>query len=92
MAELSDYQKKVVERYYSQRDAIMLNKLQELVTDLYLAESDKKREQLWKRVQAAMEQLNIKPGIVEHILSRRDPKILAQNLQDWLKAADSRGR
>ena len=89
MGELSDYQKKVVERYYSQREAIMLNKLQEIVTELYLAASDKKREQLWSRVQAAMEHLSIKPGIIEHIMSRRDPEILARNLQDWLKAADA---
>jgi hypothetical protein len=86
----SDYQKKVIQRYYDQRDGIMLNKLQELVTELYLAESDKKRDQLWKRAAAAMENLKIKPALIEHICSQRSPDILAQNLQDWLKESDAK--
>jgi ubiquinone biosynthesis protein COQ9 len=87
MTDRSDYQKKVIERYYDQRDAIMLNRLQELVTELYLADSEKKREQLWKRVQAAMENLGVKPRLMEHILSRRSAETLAQNVRDWLRAA-----
>jgi hypothetical protein len=87
MTDRSDYQKKVIERYYDQRDAIMLNRLQELVTELYLADSEKKRDQLWKRVRGAMENLGVKPGLVEHILSRRSPETLAENLKDWLRAA-----
>jgi ribosomal protein L29 len=87
MTDRSDYQKKVIERYYDQRDAIMLNRLQELVTELYLADSEKKREQLWKRVQAAMEKLGVKPGLMEHILARRSPETLAENVRDWLRAA-----
>ena len=89
MADLPDYQRKVVERYYDQRDTIMLNRLQELVTDLFLAGSDRKRDQLWKRVQAAMANLNVPTPLADHILARRDPQILARHIQDWLKAADT---
>jgi hypothetical protein len=92
MAEYSKHQKKIIERYYDQRDAIMLGKLQELVTDLYLADTDRKRDRLWERARAAMVNLKVKPGLMEHILTRRDPAILAQNVQDWLKAADGAGR
>jgi len=92
MAEYSKHQKKIIERYYDQRDAIMLGKLQELVTDLYLAETDRKRDRLWERARAAMVNLKVKPSLMEHILTRRDPAILAKNVQDWLKAADGSGR
>ncbi len=92
MPEMSNYQRRIVERYYSRRDTIMLNKLQELVTDLYLADSDRKRDQLWKRVQAAMANLKVTPALADHILARRDPQILARHIQDWLKTADNSGK
>jgi hypothetical protein len=87
MADLSKHQKKIVERYYDQRDAIMLNKLQELVTELYLAESESKASQLWTRVDSAMANLKVKPQIREHILASRDAAVLADHVRDWLKAA-----
>ena len=83
---LSKYQKNVISSYYSNLDAIMLNKLSELVTELYLAESAAKRKRLWGRVEKAMLNLKIPPAIIEHIMSKRDVEILAKNLQDWLKA------
>ena len=50
-AERSEYQEGIIGRYYDNRDAIMLEKLGELVTELYLAETDAKRERLWKRAE-----------------------------------------
>ena len=52
MAERSSHQKKVIRNYYEQRDAIALQRVQELVTDLYLA-TGKGRERLKKAVQMA---------------------------------------
>lgn len=85
MGELSRYQQRVIGRYYEQRDAIMLTRLQELATELCLAESAKKRDQLWQRARAAMENLKVKPSLVEHICSTRNPEVLVQNLRDWLR-------
>jgi hypothetical protein len=87
MAELSDHQRKIVDRYYDHRDTIMLGKLQELVTELYLAESQKRQDQLWKRVDAAMTNLKVKPPLREHILASRDAELLANHIRDWLKQA-----
>jgi hypothetical protein len=36
--EYSSYQKKVIQNYYQHKDTIVLTRLQELVTELYLAE------------------------------------------------------
>ncbi len=85
MAEYTPHQKKIIENYYERRDEIMLNRLSELVTELYLAETDKRREQLWKRAEAAMTQLKVKPSIVTHILAKRRPELLASHVQDWMK-------
>ena len=57
--ELSSYQKGVIRNYRENLDTIMLTKLQELVTELYLADSDAKRDRLWLRVQKAMVNLKL---------------------------------
>jgi thymidine phosphorylase len=83
----SNYQKKVISNYYDNLDNIMLTKLQEMVTELYLAESKAKADKLWLRVEKAMTKLKIKPAIIKHIMSKRSAAILAKNLEDWLKAS-----
>jgi hypothetical protein len=83
----SEHQQKIISRYYSNLDTLMLQKVQALVSELYLAESDKKKDRLWKRVQQAMENLKIPSPIAEHIMGTRDVEVLAKNLQDWLKHA-----
>ena len=83
--ERSKYQKSVISGYYEHLDTIMLQKLQELVTELFLAETDAKKQRLWQRAQKAMEKLKVSPAIIDHIMEKRDIEILAKNLQDWLR-------
>ena len=82
--EYSAYQRDVISRYYENLDTITLNNLQELVSQLYLAESKAKQTQLWERVHKAMLRLKVKPAIIEHIMNKKDVVILAKNLEDWL--------
>ena len=90
--EYSQYQKNVINNYYGNLDTIMLGKLGELVSELYLAETDTKRDRLWERVHKAMLNLKIPPAIIGHIMAKKDVKILAQNLNDWMVSAGrSRG-
>ncbi len=83
--ERSKYQKDVISRYYENLDSLMLQKLQQLVTDLYLAETQAKQKQLWQRTHKAMIKLKIQPQIIEHIMQKQNVEILAKNLQGWLK-------
>jgi hypothetical protein len=85
--EYSDYQKKVISKYYDRLDTLMLQKLQELVSELYLADSEAQKNRLWERVHKAMLNLKIPPALIEHILAKKDVQILAQNLQDWLRSS-----
>ena len=84
--ERSKYQAGVISRYYDNLDTIMLRKLGELVTELYLADTDAKQNRLWQRAKKAMAKLQVKPAIIAHIMERRDVEILAKNLKDWLKS------
>jgi hypothetical protein len=82
--EYSDYQKGVINNYYSNLDAILLTKLGELVSELFLADSDVRRARLWQRVHKAMLKLEVPAVIINHIMAKKDVQILAKNLNDWL--------
>jgi hypothetical protein len=82
--EYSNYQKDVISNYYQNLDSITLVKLGELVSELYLAETDAKKDRLWERAHKAMLNLKIPPAIISHIMAKKDVRILAKNLNDWL--------
>jgi hypothetical protein len=78
-------QKAIIDRYYEHFDTILLQKLQELVTDLFLAKDTPKEDRLWERVEKALVNLKVPPALRAHILQKRRVEILAANLEDWLK-------
>ena len=80
----SAHQKTVISGYYDNLDTIMLQKLGELVTDLYLADTKAKKDRLWDRAHKAMVKLKVKPAIIDHIMQKQAAEVLAKNLQDWL--------
>jgi hypothetical protein len=81
--EYTAYQQGIISNYYNQLDTIMLTKLQELVGELYLADTEAKKKRLWERAHKAMIQLKIPEAIIEHIVAKRDVQILAKNVQEW---------
>ena len=82
--ERSKYQNSVISSYYGNINSIMLQKLGELVTELYLADKVAQKNRLWQRVHKAMINLKVKPAIIDHIMAKKNVEILAKNLQDWL--------
>ncbi len=79
MAERSTYQSKVIKNYYQNRDAIALQRAQELVTELFLA-SGKKRQQYWDALRKHLPLLGIEPTTIEHLVKQDDPKLVAEIL------------
>lgn len=84
-SERSEHQKKLISNYYKNLDTIMLQRLGELVTELYLAKTNGQKKILWQRVQKAMANLKIAPPTIKHIMEKKDVEILAKNLNDWLR-------
>lgn len=84
MGDLTPHQRKIIDRYYDNRDTIMLTKLSELVSELYLADTDKKRDKLWERVELAMKNLKVNERTRAHIMDQRKPEVLAKHLKDWM--------
>jgi hypothetical protein len=75
MSDHTPYQRKIIKRYYRNFDAIQRQKLEEKVTELYLAEG-KKRERLWKQVGDTLRKLEFPEGRIEHLLAKGDPALL----------------
>ena len=85
MAKRSSYQQRVIKNYYQNQDALMLQKLGEMVTDLYLAEG-KSRERLWQRVVKALEKLKVPARRIEHLVQSDNPALVAKLLKELLDA------
>lgn len=80
--EYSRFQKGIINRYYEHRDTISLQKLSEAVSELYLAETEKKRATLWKGVATALQKTAANPARVKKILDEKDLGALAQLINE----------
>jgi hypothetical protein len=84
VAEHSPYQRKIIDRYYKNFDAIAFQRLSELATDLYLAEG-KKRDQLWKRVAETLRKLEVPDARIATLVEKRDPALVVGILKELEK-------
>lgn len=82
----SPYQQKIIKRYYENSDSLGYQRLAELAGEIYLAEG-KKLDRLWKQVEKGLDMVKISPERAAHLLSKRDPKLLA----DLVKELTDRG-
>lgn len=83
MAERSKHQDKIIRNYYQNQDAILLQRLGEQVTDLYLAEG-KARAKQWQRAAATLEKLKVPASRIEHLVGSDNPALLAKLLEELL--------
>ncbi len=84
MAKRSKFQQKAIKNFYNNRDAIALQRAQEIVTELYLSEG-KKRQQQWKYLVPHLEALGVKPDQIEHFREQDNPELVANLIQDLMK-------
>ena len=80
--DLSASQSKIVKRYYDNMDTAMTQKLGEMVSDLYLAETPAKKKALWDRVVKALNNTDADPEHWQKIVNARDIEKLALFLGD----------
>jgi hypothetical protein len=82
--EYSNHQKKIIKRFYDNREGIDSQRLSEIASDLYLAEG-KKKDRLWKQAGEIMERLNVPKSRIEHVLKTARPDILVEVINDLQK-------
>lgn len=83
MAERSKYQQNIIKKYYENRESIGLQRLGELVTELYLAEG-KARQKAWKNIVSALEKLKIPQTRIDHLLKQDNPALVAKLVEELL--------
>jgi hypothetical protein len=81
MSEYTPYQQKVIKRYYDHQDTLQLQRLAELVSELYLAEG-KKQQRAWEAAAAAMQKLAVPQSRIDHLLQQNNPALVAELVKE----------
>jgi hypothetical protein len=81
MPQRSRYQQKIIKNYYDNRESIALQRVQELVTELYLAEG-KAKDKHWKNLAGHLEKLGVAQVTIDHLLAQQNPELVAKLVQD----------
>jgi hypothetical protein len=83
MENFSRYQQSVIKNYYKNRDAVSLQRAQELLTELYLAEG-KKRDKVWDSMFTNLERIGVPADQIEHLRKERNPELVAKLIEKML--------
>ena len=70
------HQQKIIKRYYDNRDTLALQRLSELVSELYLAEG-MKLQRTWKQAASHMQKLGVPQTRIDHLLKQANPQLVA---------------
>jgi hypothetical protein len=74
---LSRYQQGIVRRHYDHADSQTAMKLQELVSELYLAADNKKRTKLWDKAGDLLAKAGANQARIDKVMTERSPEALA---------------
>jgi len=85
---LSNYQRGIARRYYEHLDTIMVQKLGEIVSELYLADSESARTRLWERARKALANAKVKREEIDRVVGERDLETLAAMVNDLAGPAE----
>ncbi len=76
------YQRKVIKNFYDNKDLRLIQKLGELVSNLYVETSEKKKETGWKRIEKMLTDLKVHPHEVEYLTKDKDLSMISKKLAE----------
>ncbi|MBE7446567.1 MAG: hypothetical protein HS132_15570 [Planctomycetia bacterium] len=76
------YQKKVIRNFYENKDLRLIQKLGELVSDLYLETSEKKKESGWNKIRKILIDLKVHPNEMEFLTKDKNLAVISKKLAD----------
>jgi len=76
------YQQKVIKNFYDNKDLRLVQKLGELVSNLYLETSEKKLDTGWKRIKRMLTDLKVHPGEVEYLTKDKTLSLISKKLDE----------
>ncbi len=78
----TQYQKKVIKNFYENKDLRLIQKLGELVSNLYVETSEKRKESGWKRIKKMLTDLKVHPHEVEYLTKDKDLSMISKKLAE----------
>jgi len=81
MADLTPHQQKIVKRYYDNQEGLALQRMAELVGDLYLAEG-KKRQRIWTNLETHMKTLKVPQSRIDNLKKQDNPAKVAELVKE----------
>ncbi len=76
------YQQKAIRNFYDNKDLRLVQKLGELVSNLYIETSEKKIETGWKKIKKMLTDLKVHPGEVEYLTKNKDLSLISKKLDE----------
>ncbi|MCY2937016.1 MAG: hypothetical protein NTV55_01475 [Planctomycetota bacterium] len=80
MEDFSRHQQGIIKRFYQNQEAVSLQRVAELVGDLYLAEG-KKRLKIWDQVEVALAKVGLPADQIAHLRKLDRADVLAETVQ-----------
>lgn len=78
----TEYQKKVIRNFYENKDLRIIQKLGELVSDMYLETNEKKKESGWKKIKKMLDDLKIHPNEIEFLTKDKNLSVISKKLAE----------
>jgi hypothetical protein len=88
MAEFTKFQQNAIKNFYDNRETIALQRVQELVTELYLSEG-KKLQKNWDNVILHLSKLNVDKKTLDHLRKEAKPELVATLVTKMLNKQDA---
>ena len=76
------YQQKAIKNFYDNKDIRLVQKLGELVSNLYLETNDKKKDTGWKKIKKMLTDLKVHPGEVEFLTKDKTLSLVSKKLDE----------
>jgi hypothetical protein len=77
----SDYQKKIIRRFYDNRDQNDEQQLADLASNLYLS-SGKKLAKLWEQARGILERMRVPKSRIDHVMNSQNPALVAEIVKE----------
>ena len=84
MGKRTSFQQKAIRSFYDNRESIAVQRLQELVTELYLTEG-KKRQRHWTHVSTHLAALGMKQDQIDQLVAKDKPELVANLIKDFMR-------
>ncbi len=78
----TQYQRKVIKNFYDNKDLRLIQKLGELLSNLYVETSEKKKETGWKRIKKMLTDLKVHPHEVEYLTKDKNLSMISKKLAE----------